>query len=123
MIRLLKKPRSLLLDDDPSMLRLVTKLLRGEGFRVDAVTMGRQAIDKIKRFEYDALLLDLMTPTEGGATVIEHLREHNPQLLKRVVLVTAAPPAGLRLVSKDVFAVVKKPFKAEELMQTVRRLL
>jgi CheY-like chemotaxis protein len=123
MIRLLKKPRILLLDDDPSMLRLVTKLLRDQGSRVDAVTTGHQAIDKIKRFEYDALLLDLMTPTEGGATVIEHLREHDPQLLKRIVLVTAAPPAGLRSLSKDVFAVVKKPFKAEELMETVRRLL
>jgi two-component system response regulator GlrR len=123
MIGLLKKPRVLLLDDDPSMQRLITTLLRREGFRVDVVSEAREAIEKIGRFDYDVLLLDLMTPTEGGMTVMRHLREDNPPLLKRVVLVTASPASVLRAASKGVFAVVQKPFEAPELVATVRRLI
>lgn len=123
MIELLRKPRVLLLDDDPSMQKLIAKLLRDEGYRVDVVSTGSQAIEKIGKAEYQALLLDLMTPTEGGMTVIRHLRGSDPPLLKRVVLVTASPDAVLRTVSKEVFGVVHKPFEAQELVATLRRLV
>src|SRR5215210_8102004 len=102
MISLLKKPRVLLLDDDPSMQRLITTMLRREGFRVDCVSTGRAAIDKIKKVEYDVLLLDIMTPTEGGITVIRHLQKNDTGALKRVVLVTASPPSALRSAAKVV---------------------
>ena len=105
------------------MQRLVSTLLRREGFRIDCVSTGRKAIEKIERVDYDALLLDVMTPTEGAMTVILHLRETNPDLVKRVILVTASPPAGLRNVKKDVYAVISKPFEPDTLVQTVRRLV
>ena len=123
MIRLLKKPRVLLLEDDPSMSRLIATLLRREGFRVESVSTGRQAIEKLQRTDYDALLFDLMTPTEGGMTVIQYLREHDRQMLKRVVLVTASPESVLRVAAKDVYGVVRKPFRPEQLIATVRRLV
>jgi DNA-binding response OmpR family regulator len=121
MLRLLKKPRVLLLDDDPSMQRLLAMLLRREGFRVEIVSTGKQAIEKIQHTEYDALLLDLMMPTEGGMTVIRHLREHDPRMLRRVVIVSASPDSVLKNVSKEVGAVVKKPVDADELIAAIRR--
>lgn len=120
MLPLLKrKARVLLLDDDPAMQRLIATLLRRAGYRVDVVSAGAQAIDRIGRTEYDALLLDLMTPTEGGLTVVRHLKKTSPQLLRRVVLVTASPQSVLKSVSGDVAAVVHKPFEAEHLVGTL----
>lgn len=115
--------RLLVLDDDTSMQKLVSALLRKQGFRVDVFSAGRQAIDSLAGREYDALLLDVMTPTEGGLTVIRHLREHKPEMLKRVVLVTASPDSVLKGVEKDVFGIVRKPFKADELLATINRIL
>lgn len=124
MIRLLNaKARLLVLDDDPSMQRLIAALLRRDGYRVDVVSAGDQAIAKIARIDYGALLLDIMTPTEGGMTVIKHLRESDPEMLKRVVLVTASPPGVLRSVAKEVHAIVTKPFEADALLATIRRLV
>lgn len=122
MMPLLKKSRLLLLDDDPSMQRLMSMLLRREGHRVDVVSEASQAIQKLGRYRYDALLLDIMTPTEGGMTVIRHLRESNPELLRRVVLVTGSPDSLLKNVSQDVFGVVRKPFEPAELVATVARV-
>ncbi len=123
MLSLLKRKRVLLLDDDPAMQRLVATVLRREGLRVDVVSAGAQAIEKIARNEYDALLLDLMTPTEGGITVMRHLKKANPQLLKRVILVTASPESVLKSVASDAAAVVHKPFEAEQLIAKVNRVL
>jgi CheY-like chemotaxis protein len=118
-----RKARLLVLDDDVAMQKLMATLLRREGHRVDTVTSGAQAIAELARHDYDGLLLDLMTPTEGGMTVIRHLQETAPEMVKRVVLVTASPDAVLKTASRGVFAVVRKPFEAAELTETIDKLL
>jgi CheY-like chemotaxis protein len=123
MLRLLGKTRLLVLDDDPSMQKLVATLLRRAGHRVDVVSEAAQAIEKLGRYDYDALLLDIMTPTEGGMTVIRHLRKDKPALLKRVVLVTASPDSVLKSVSGDVFGIVRKPFDAKDLVSTIQKVV
>lgn len=115
--------RLLLLDDDPAMQRLIATVLRRAGYRVDIVSAGDQAIEKIGRIRYHALLLDLMTPTEGGMTVVRHLKKHKPEMLRRVLLVTGSPKSVLRTVAGDVAAVVQKPFEAAQLVETVERVL
>jgi CheY-like chemotaxis protein len=114
--------RILLLDDDASMQRLVSTLLRREGFRVTVVGKGLDAIEALKRTKFQAILLDLMMPHEGGMTVIRHLRETNAAMLQRVIILTATPAAVLKSVEKDVFAVVRKPFDPPELVDAVKRL-
>lgn len=117
-----RKGRILLLDDDPAIRRLVSTLLKREGYRVDTADSGSKAIDAIEKNAYMALLLDLMMPTEGGMTVIQHLRRKHPELLQRVVLLTATPDAIVKSMANDVFAVVKKPFQPKDLVDAVARL-
>jgi CheY-like chemotaxis protein len=123
MIRLLRpKARLLVLDDDTTMQKLVSTLLGRQGYKVDVVSSGSQALENIGKHRYDALLLDVMTPTNGGLTVIRELRESQPEMLKRVVLVTASPDSVLRGVEGDIFGIVRKPFVAAELIDTITRL-
>ena len=123
MLSLRKKGRVLLLDDDASMQRLVSTLLKKQNYRVDVVGNGRAAIDALTAVSYDALLLDLMMPHEGGMTVIQHLRTTNPALLARVAILTATPEGVLRDLSQEVAAVIIKPFESANLIQTVARLV
>lgn len=97
-------------------------MLRRAGYRVEVVSTGAQAVEKIAGNEYDVLLLDLMTPTEGGVTVIRHLKRANAALLKRVILVTASPESILKSVASDAAAVVHKPFEPEQLLAAVERV-
>ncbi|HEX7830778.1 MAG TPA: response regulator [Thermoanaerobaculia bacterium] len=120
---LTRKARLLVLDDDPSMQRLIAALLRKHGYRVDVVSSGSQALEHMQRTKYNALLLDLMTPTDGGMTVIRHLRESNPTMLQRVVIVTASPDSILKGIEGDVAAIVQKPFEQKTLIQTVDRVV
>ncbi|MGN6183798.1 MAG: response regulator [Thermoanaerobaculia bacterium] len=118
-----RKARLLVLDDDPSMQRLIAAVLRNSGYRVDVVSSGSQAIERIARTDYSALLLDLMTPTEGGMTVIRHLQKANAAMLRRIILVTASPDTILKNIEGDVAAIVHKPFDQKELVATVQRIV
>jgi DNA-binding response OmpR family regulator len=118
--RLRRKRRVLLLDDDPSMQRLVSTLL--EGYRVDVFLTGRDAMRAIDSQKYDVLLLDLMMPHEGGMTVIRELREKNPDLLLRSLVLTASPASVISSVKGDVAGVVTKPFQSLDLINAVRKL-
>jgi CheY-like chemotaxis protein len=117
-----RRKRVLLLDDDPSMHRLVTRILGNEGFRVDVFLIGSDAISALNRQAYDVLLLDLMMPVEGGMTVIRHLRKANPPMLKRSILLTASPDSLIGALSGEVENVVQKPFEPQQLIDAVRRL-
>ena len=110
------------MDDDPSMQRLAKAILLREGFRVDVFLTGRQAMAAIAGRKYDALLLDLMMPHEGGLTVIRHLREKNPALLRRVLLFTASTNAVVAMFERDVAGVVSKPFLEADLIRAVRAI-
>lgn len=118
-----RKSRVLVLDDDVAIQKLVAMLLKREGHRVDVVDSGRKALEAIGKNDYSAIILDLMMPHEGGVTVIRKLREEKPELLRRVILLTGTPDAVIKTISKDVFAVVKKPFDADELVATVAKLV
>lgn len=118
-----RKGRLLILDDDVAMQRLMTVLLQRAGYRVDVVSAGAEAIAKIGQNQYSALLLDLMTPTEGGLTVIKHLKEADPSMLRRVIVVTGSPDSVLKNVEGDVAAIVQKPFGAQQLLDAVARVL
>ena len=118
-----RRKRVLLLDDDPSMHRLVTRILSNEGFRVDVFLIGGEAISALNRQEYDVLLLDLMMPHEGGMTVIRHLRTKNPPMLKRSILLTASPDSLIDALSGEVDTVVQKPFEPQQLIDAVRRII
>ena len=122
MLARLRRKRVLLLDDDPSMQRLISALLKRGGYRVDTFLTGREAIAALERDGYDVLLLDVMMPHEGGSTVIRHLRKSNPKLLDHALLVTASPEAVLGTLSKEVAGVVKKPFDSDELLGAVKRV-
>jgi len=117
-----RKPRVLLLDDDPSMQRLVSALLEREGYRVDVHLTGRDALRSIEVNDFDVLLLDLMMPHEGGMTVIRELREKKPELLARTLVISASTASIIGTVSDEVAGVVKKPFEAPELLGAVRRV-
>jgi DNA-binding response OmpR family regulator len=117
-----KKRRALLLEDDPSMQRLVSTLLKREGYRVDVFLTGRDAIRALESDPFDVLLLDLMMPHEGGMTVIRHLRSKAPELLKRVLVVTGSPKSVVGTVRNEVAGVVQKPFEASELIGAIQNV-
>jgi len=70
-----KKTTILAADDDPQLLRLITRNLQLEGYDVLAASDGQQALELIENNSPDLVLLDVMMPRMDGFTVCYRVRE------------------------------------------------
>src|ERR671919_2108791 len=66
--------RLLVVEDDPGMTALLVRSLRREGYAVDAVASGEDALWSVLEIEYDAVVLDAMIPAPDGFEVCQRLR-------------------------------------------------
>ena len=112
--------RILVVDDDPSILRLVETILKRADYEVDTAADGQEALEKIERTPYDVIVLDLMMPNVSGLDVLKRLPARGPQP-KFVIIMSASPPDVVAAaVSLNVFAALRKPFELDEMMTMVR---
>jgi len=116
-----EKPYVLLVDDNEATCALMTALLQRE-FAVETAFDGFDAIERLKTRQYAAILLDLRMPRLDGFGVLDHLREHAPDTVKRVLIVSAAlhEREVERLRGYDVCGVIRKPFEVEALLDAVK---
>ena len=117
----MEKPFVLLADDNEATCTLIQALLQHD-FSVETANDGHEAIERLKRRQYAAILLDLLMPGTDGYAVLDYLVAERPDLLGRVIVVTAAlsPREMQRVRAYDVGAVIAKPFEIEVLQQAVR---
>src|SRR5438874_5653275 len=105
------KPFVLLVDDNEATCTLVTALLQRD-FTIEIAGDGGEAIEKLKTKQYASILLDLRMPNVDGFAVLDFLREHSPNALRRVIVLTAALSAKeiARAKSYAICAIIAKPF-------------
>jgi len=111
-----EKHRALVVDDDASIRVLVTRILSRHGFAVDAVRDGAEAIEMVLQHGYDVIALDLMMPRIDGFGVVKYLIEHRPELLEKVIVMTAFGAKALAQVCPPVSRFIEKPFDVERLL-------
>lgn len=113
----------LLVDDDPSVRSLLAALMTREGLSHESAADGAEAIDWLRRRDFDAIVLDLLLPERNGFDVLQFLKAERPHLLPRVVVITAASESTLQHFDdrKRVAAVLRKPFDIGVLSDAVKR--
>jgi C4-dicarboxylate-specific signal transduction histidine kinase len=116
-----EKQQILAVDDEPRNLKILTLSLSSE-WHLEFAATGEEALEKLKTFTPDLILLDIMMPGIDGYEVCKKIRE-NPKLhLTKVILVTGKALLEERLKGYDVGAddYMTKPFVTEELGAKVR---
>ena len=110
-----------MVEDDPAIRRLVTMVLRRDGFQVDAAADGLEAVLKLGLSEYEVIVLDLMMPNLDGFTFLNTFAREEPERLRRVIVTSAASPAVIReRMHREPFRVLPKPFDISDLVASVR---
>ncbi len=102
--------RILVIDDEPSIRDLMTRVLGGAGHQVSVVETGEAALQKLAAERYDALIVDKNLPGMNGLDVLRLVRSHHPWL--RALLITAFPTAESEVEARQlgVHGYVVKPF-------------
>lgn len=115
--------RILLAEDEKKIARFVRNRFVEEGFVVDMLHNGEEALQKLADTSYDAAILDIMMPGRDGLSVLRAMRQQNmtvPVLMLTARGETSERIEGLNLGADDYLA---KPFSLDELVARVQALL
>jgi two-component system, OmpR family, phosphate regulon response regulator PhoB len=112
----------LVVDDEPKLRNLLSRLLRMEGYEVLEAEDGQTALDLVAREKPDLVLLDVMLPARDGLDVLGDLRRTSdiPVILVSALAEEADRVIGLKMGADDY---VTKPFSAAELSARIESVL
>ena len=115
------RPRILLVDDEPAVVKMLAAHLEKE-FHVVPAFDGEEALVRFRQAEFDLILLDLMLPKKNGLDVCRELRESSsvPIIMLTAKADEADKVYGLELGADDY---ITKPFSPLELRSRIRALL
>lgn len=115
----------LIVDDEPNIVMSLEFLLKKEGFVTETANDGDVALEKVRVFMPDLVLLDVMMPKKSGFEVCEILRSDTSLSNIRIIMLTAKgreteQAKGLALGAD---AYMLKPFSTKDLVARIRELL
>jgi CheY-like chemotaxis protein len=115
------RPSVLVVEDDLATRTLLRVVLNRSGFEVDQVSSGTDVITLLSAVPYSALLFDLYMRETSGHELLATLFAMKPEVLARVVVVSAAPLQELKSISElyPMVRVLRKPFELAELLGAV----
>ena len=120
-----ERPRILIVDDEPSIVKMVGKRLEGEGFDVLIAMDGQEGLAKAQAESPDLIILDLMLPKLNGYEVCTMLKQDTRYQKIPIMLFTAKAQAKDEQLGMEcgANAYMRKPFQAKELIEKIRLLL
>ena len=116
-----KAKKVLVVDDDGPVRRLLTKALDKAGLSVTTAEDGVDALQQLRKGNFDVMLLDVWMPRMNGLELLTQLRER--PVKPRVVVMTGdnRPETLLTAVREQVFQCIAKPFDASAVVDLVKK--
>jgi two-component system OmpR family response regulator len=114
--------RILLVEDEPKMAAALARGLRHEGYAVDSVGAGDEALFQARVFDYDAVVLDVMLPGEDGFGVCTTLRREGRWVPVLMLTARDRPEDRIRGLDAGADDYLSKPFDLDELLARLRAL-
>ncbi|MFA6004529.1 MAG: response regulator [Elusimicrobiota bacterium] len=120
-----KQTRILVADDDYMVRSLVSDVLKTQGYEVDTVEDGLEAINSVRKNPYDLVILDVHMPRMEGTEALEVIRLMPEGKKLGVIMLTSDNLAGTLIKSYELGAIsyMPKPFSSAQLIGKVRAYL
>ena len=114
--------RILVAEDDTSLREILVLGLEDNGYLVDAVERGDDAIDQLKFYEYDVAVIDWRMPGASGIDVVRWARRHDRPTALLMLTARDAPPDRIQGLDAGADDYLVKPFDFGELLARIRAL-
>ncbi|MBI3207435.1 MAG: response regulator [Candidatus Solibacter usitatus] len=118
-----QRPRIVVVDDEPSVRSVVSRILESAGYEVLSFDNGKLAVEELERNEIDLLLTDLVMPKQEGIETIRQVRQRWPRM-KVIAMSGAFGGRYLNIAAKlGAHETIAKPFLPDQLIQAVQDTL
>jgi two-component system response regulator GlrR len=117
------KHRILLVDDDPSLLRLLSMRLFAAGYEVATSDSGEEALAQMPLFVPNLVITDLQMGGMDGMSLFKEIHSRTPSLPVIILTAHGSIPEAVDATSRGVFSYLTKPFDSKNLLDHVARAL
>lgn len=121
------KARLLLVEDDAVNQRVASLLLAKAGYSCDIANNGQEAVEAVRRTHYDLILMDCQMPVLDGFSATGAIRELEPKLGRRSIIVAMTANAlqgdRERCIDAGMDDYIRKPVQAKQLYDTLKQHL
>jgi CheY-like chemotaxis protein len=116
---------ALVVEDEPTVARLIADVLEEEGLKVEVHTQAQPALARAAAEAFDLLICDMKLPGLSGRYVFESLAKARNPLTERLLFVTGdvLATATRDFLERHALPHLAKPFRVEELVEQARRVL
>ena len=118
-----EKASILVLDDEERQRGILSLILEDAGYEVMALGNAKEALEIVKKNNFDLILTDLQMPEMDGIQFLEAVRLYWPQQVIVVVTGHGSIPSAVEAMKKGAFNYMTKPLQKEELLVIVERAL
>ena len=119
-------PPVLLIEDEPSIMALVSATLERNGYHVVCIESGAEALRMLEKGQYLGVVSDMRTPGGvDGAQVHTWISTHRPDLIDKVVIITGdyANEETVSTLRKIGALYLEKPFRVQDLISAVEKTM
>ncbi len=113
--------RLLVVEDDNSVRDTITTFLELEGYRVDAVSSTREALDRLRSDSYPIVISDIYLDERTGLDILETARQNNPKCAVILMTGRGTMETVMQATQGGAFDYIAKPFELDRMLDTVKR--
>jgi diguanylate cyclase (GGDEF)-like protein/PAS domain S-box-containing protein len=113
----------LIVDDDPSICKSLSAILRKNGYQTEAAHTGEAALTKARHRFFDLALLDIKLSDIGGIELIGQLKQQHPDMAVIMVTAHGSVDTAVQALNEGASAYIMKPFSIDEVLAAVGRSL
>jgi DNA-binding NtrC family response regulator len=113
----------LIVDDDAGVRNMLSSVLSNEGYIVEAVKNGREAIKTCEKSVFDIALIDVELPDIKGTELLNRLKKMQPKMIRIIITGHPSLESAMKAVNERADGYVPKPFEVVELLAMITKLL
>ena len=112
-----------MVDDEENMRLYLTNLLASEGYAVEAVASGEEAVALSEDVSFDLFVLDLYLPGQDGLATLRSLRNRSPDAPSIIITAHGTIPSAVDAIKSGAVEYLTKPFRADDFLRSVAHAL
>jgi DNA-binding NtrC family response regulator len=113
----------LVVDDDAIVVKSCKRVLEAEGFEISSVSSADQALETVKKYDFDLLLIDVKMPKHDGFFLMREIKRDVPEMPVVVMSGYPTPETISEVLKSGAVQFIPKPFRPDELIKTIHKAI
>ena len=114
------------IDDEEHIIKVIKDILEPEGYDIESAINAEEALEKLKSYVPDLILIDFILPGMSGRELAEKIRAESILKDTKIAFITGVSlmPAGMKELEKlNISDFIKKPFQYKDLIERVKKMI